>query len=154
MNRIAHSLARHAPHGARIVLGLVFLVFGLNGFLNFLPQPPLPEAAVPFISGLAQSGYLFPVLKSFEIAAGVMLLSSFMVPLALALLAPIVVNIALFHLLLAPNLPMVALLLGLELFLAWSYREAFAPMLRPRVEPAALRVTGGTGAISGGRAHA
>jgi uncharacterized membrane protein YphA (DoxX/SURF4 family) len=154
MNRIAHSLARQLPHAARIVLGLVFFVFGLNGFLNFLPQPPLPEAAVPFISGLAQSGYLFPVLKSFEVAAGVMLLSSFMVPLALALLAPIVVNIALFHLVLAPNLPMVALLLSLELFLAWSYREAFAPMLRRHVAPAALRLPVAAAGLLGRRAHA
>jgi hypothetical protein len=139
MNRILSSLSKQSPHAARIVLGLVFFVFGLNGFLHFLPQPPLPDAALPFISGLASSGYMFPVLKGIEVAAGVMLLASFMVPLALTLLAPIVVNIALFHVFLAPGLPMVVLLLGLELYLAWSYRAAFAPMLKLHVKPAAPR---------------
>jgi len=144
MNRILHSLSQQSPHAARIVLGLVFFVFGLNGFLHFLPQPPLPDAALPFISGLASSGYLFPVLKGVEVVAGVMLLASFMVPLALALLAPIIVNIALFHVLLAPGLPMVVLLLGLEIYLAWSYRAAFAPMLKLRVTPtSALRARSG-----------
>lgn len=138
MNRIVRPLARQLPHVARILLGLVFFVFGLNGFLNFLPQPPLPEAAVPFISGLAQSGYMFPVLKGIEVVASLMLLASLMVPLALTLLAPIIVNIALFHLLLAPNLPMVALLLALEIYLAWSYRDAFASMLRVHVKPRGL----------------
>lgn len=135
MNRILRSLSQQSPHAARIVLGLVFFVFGLNGFLHFLPQPPLPDAALPFISGLASSGYLFPVLKGVEVVAAVMLLTSFMVPLALTLLAPIIVNIALFHTFLAPGLPMVALLLGLELYLAWSYRAAFAPMLKRHVAP-------------------
>jgi hypothetical protein len=137
MNRIVSSLSQQSPHAARIVLGLVFLVFGLNGFLHFLPQPPLPDAALPFISGLAASGYMFPLIKGVEVVAAVMLLTSFMVPLALALLAPIIVNIALFHVLLAPGLPMVVLLLGLELYLAWSYRAAFLPMLKLHVTPAA-----------------
>jgi uncharacterized membrane protein YphA (DoxX/SURF4 family) len=137
MNHILRSLSQQSPHAARIVLGLVFFVFGLNGFFHFLPQPPLPDAALPFISGLASSGYTFPVLKSIEVVAGVMLLSSFMVPLALTLLAPIIVNIALFHVFLVPGIPMVALLLGLELYLAWSYRAAFLPMLKLHVAPTA-----------------
>lgn len=135
MNRILRSLSQHSPHAARIVLGLVFFVFGLNGFLHFLPQPPLPDAALPFVSGLASSGYMFPVLKGFEVIAAVMLLSSFMVPLALTLLAPIIVNIALFHTFLAPGAAMVVLLLSLEIYLAWSYRAAFAPMLKLHVTP-------------------
>src|SRR5690606_31383794 len=117
---------------ARILLGLIFVVFGLNGFFGFLPQPPLPETAVPFITGLAQSGYFFPFLKGVEVTAGALLLARAFVPLALTVLAPIIVNIALFHLLLAPNLLMFARLVVLELYLAWSYRVAFAPMLRRR----------------------
>jgi hypothetical protein len=135
MNRIVRSLAQQSTSVARIVLGLVFFVFGLNGFLQFLPQPPLPDAALPFVTGLASTGYMFPLLKGVEVIAAVMLLSSFMVPLALALLAPIVVNIALFHVFLVPGWPMVALLLGLQLYLAWSYRAAFAPMLKLHVTP-------------------
>jgi len=137
MSHIIHSLSQQSPRVARIALGLIFLVFGLNGFLSFLPQPPLPEAAAAFISGLASSGYIFPVIKGVEVVAAVMLLTSFMVPLALTLLAPIIVNIALFHVFLAPGLPMVVLLLGLELYLAWSYRAAFAPMLKAHVTPTA-----------------
>lgn len=139
MNRALAKL----PDAARLLLGLIFLVFGLNGFLNFLPQPPLPEAAAPFVTGLFQSGYFFPFLKSVEIAAGLLLLAGIFVPLALALLAPIVVNIALFHLFLVPNPAMVVLLLALEIYLAWSYRDAFAPMLRLRTTPRIPRLARG-----------
>ena len=132
----------HLPNAARILLGLVFLVFGLNGVLGFLPQPPLPEAAAPFVTGLFQSGYFFPFLKGVEVAASLLLLTGVFVPLALAVLAPIVVNIALFHIILAPSLPMVVLLLGLEIYLAWAYRDAFASMLRLRTNPRAPRVQG------------
>ncbi len=139
MNRALSQL----PNAARILLGLVFFVFGLNGFLNFLPQPPLPEAAAPFVTGLFQSGYFFPFLKGVEVTASLLLLTGVFVPLALAVLAPIVVNIALFHLFLAPSLPMVVLLLGLEIYLAWTYRDAFASMLRLRTSPRAPRLHGG-----------
>jgi uncharacterized membrane protein YphA (DoxX/SURF4 family) len=130
-----NSLVSKLPTAARIALGLVFFVFGLNGFLNFIPQPPMPEAAGAFAGALFKTGYFFPMLKGIEVASGLLLLSGRFVPLALAVLAPIVVNIAAFHLVLAPNPVMVVLLLGLELYLAWSYRDAFAPMLKPRVSP-------------------
>jgi hypothetical protein len=121
--------------GTRIVLGLVFFVFGLNGFLHFLPQPPLPAAAGAFMGGLAGAGYMFPLIKGTEVLAGVLLLSNRFVPLALTLLAPVVVNIVLFHTMLAPPNPVTALVLLGEVFLAWSYRSAFAPMLRAKVAP-------------------
>lgn len=120
---------RILPTGARIVLGLVFFVFGLNGFLHFLPQPPMPAAAGGFLGGLASAGYFFPLLKGTEVVAGVLLLSNRFVPLALTVLAPIIVNIAAFHVLLAPNPVMVALLLGLEIYLAWVHRAAFRGVL-------------------------
>jgi uncharacterized membrane protein YphA (DoxX/SURF4 family) len=125
------------PTVARIVLGLVFFVFGLNGFLGFLPQPPMNEAAGSFAMALAKTGYFFPLLKGTEVVAGLLLLSGRYVPLALTVLAPIVVNIAAFHLFLAPSVGMVVLLVALELYLAWAYRRAFAPMLQARVSPAA-----------------
>src|SRR5437899_10985925 len=78
---------------ARIVLGLVFFVFGLNGFFHFMPQQPMPAAAGAFGGALAQAGYFFPLLKPTETLAGVALLSNRFVPLALTVLAPIVVNI-------------------------------------------------------------
>src|SRR5690606_19374213 len=104
-----------------------------------------PEAAVPFITGLAQSGYFFPFLKGVEVAAGALPLARAFVPLALTALAPTIANNALFHLLLAPNLLMVALPVVLELSLAWSSRAAFAPMLRRRTPLSVPRLapTGG-----------
>lgn len=124
---------------ARIVLGLVFFVFGLNGFLSFLPAPPLPGPAGAFVGALVGSGYLMLLVKGTEVVAGLALLLNLYVPLALTLLAPIVVNIVLFHLVLAPPNPVTFLVLGLEVYLAWAYREHFASMLarhaRPSVAP-------------------
>jgi putative oxidoreductase len=75
---------------------------------------------------LAGAGYFFPLLKVTEIVAGALLLAGVIVPFALTLLAPIIVNIAAFHLLLAPgNYAVVALILTLELYLAWVHRAAF-----------------------------
>ena len=115
----------------RSLLGALFLVFGANKLLHFIPMPPLPPAAAPFIGGLAAAGYMFPLLGAVEVVAGVLLIAGRFVPLALTVLAPIVVNIALFHVLLAPGLGMVAFLLASELYLAWAYRDAFRGLLQP-----------------------
>ena len=121
------------PAAARLFLGLVFTVFGLNFFLHFIPQPPAPPQAAAFAGALFASGYFFPLLKITEIAAGLLLLSGFFVPLALAVLAPVIVNIIGFHAFLAPSgLPIPLALLAAELYLAWTYRAAFAPMLHLR----------------------
>jgi uncharacterized membrane protein YphA (DoxX/SURF4 family) len=122
---------------ARIVLGLVFFVFGLNGFLDFMPHQAMPAAAGAFAGGLAGAGYFFPMLKTLEVLAGVALLSNRFVPLALTVLAPIIVNISAFHLFLAPNPVIVVVLLGLEIGLAWAYRDAFRSVLHVRNVPAA-----------------
>jgi uncharacterized membrane protein YphA (DoxX/SURF4 family) len=122
------KLSSRLPTVARVLLGLVFFVFGLNGFLHFLPQPPPPARALGFVGGLASAGYFFPLLKSVEVLSGVLLLAGF-VPIALTLLAPIVVNIVAFHSVLAPgNWPVVALVLTSEIYLAIVHREAFAPL--------------------------
>ena len=128
---------------ARVLLGLTFFVFGLNGFLHFLPQPTPPPAAGAFFGALYASGYMLPLLKGTEVLAGALLLAGIFVPLALALLAPIIVNIVAFHLFLAPgNWGVLALVLASELFLAWTYRAAFAPMLRVRT-PVPARASAG-----------
>jgi uncharacterized membrane protein YphA (DoxX/SURF4 family) len=132
---------------ARSVQGGAFLIFGLNGFLHFLPQPPAPEAAQALLGAFAASGYMFPLIKGTEVVAGLLLVLGRFVPLALALLAPVLVNILLYHLFLAPGpagLALPLLLLGTELYLAWSYRHVFAPMLASRVEPRAARADGVT----------
>jgi uncharacterized membrane protein YphA (DoxX/SURF4 family) len=122
-------IARKLPTAARIALGLVFFVFGLNGLLHFLPQPPLPASAVPFVGGMASTGYFFPLLKVTETLAGALLLAGVFVPFALTVLAPIIINITAFHLRVAPgNYPIVALILVTEIYLAWTHRAAFAPL--------------------------
>ena len=127
---------KKAVLSARIVLGLIYAVFGLNGFLAFLPPPELSGGAADFMGALAATGYMFPLIKLTELVSGVLLLAGVFVPLALILLAPVVVNIVLFHAVLAPEgiaLGLVSLLLGV--FLAWAYRDAYAPVLRSRSEP-------------------
>jgi len=127
------TMVQKVSVAARLVLGLIFFVFGLNGFLHFLPQPPLAGPSGAFVGALVASGYLFPLLKATEVLSGALLLSGFFVPLALTLLAPVIVNIVAFHLFLAPgNYPVLAAVLASEIFLAWTHRAAFASVLRAR----------------------
>ena len=131
---ITSSISRHLPTAGRILLGLIFFVFGLNGFLNFLPQQSnIPEGALAFAGALLKTGYMFPLIKGTEVIAGAFLLSNRFVPLALTLVAPIVVNIFAFHAILAPaGVGLAAVIVALELSLAWAHREAFRPMLAAR----------------------
>lgn len=129
----------HIPIAARLLLGTLFVVFGLNGFLGFLPPPPLSEAGGAFLGALAATGYMFPLIKGTEIVAGALLLGNRFVPLALTLLAPVIVHIVAFHLLLSPGLGLPAVILALELYLAWSYRDAYRGVLAARAQPAAAR---------------
>lgn len=133
------AIARHLPTASRLLLGTIFLVFGLNFFLGFIPQPPPPAEAGAFLGALAASGYVFAIVKPVEIVAGLLLLSNAFVPLALTLLAPIVVAITGYHLSLDPAGAAPALVvLALELVLAYFYRHAFAPLFRARTEPARI----------------
>ena len=111
----------------RTLLGLIYFVFGLNFFLNFLPTPPSHGgAADAFAGGLFQSGYFFPMLKGLEVVFGVMLLIGAFVPLALVILMPISLNILLFHAFLAPDSVALSLIIILlHVFLAWAYRDYF-----------------------------
>ncbi len=128
-----NAITRNLPTAGRIGLGLVFTVFGLNGFLQFLPHPPVPEAAGSFLGALAATGYMFPLIKGTEVLSGVLLLSGRYVPLALTLLAPIIVNIVAFHLVLAPaGIGMALFVLALEVYLAWVHRSAFRGVLSAR----------------------
>ena len=131
-------ISRRLAVVCRILMGLLFLVTGLNGFFNFLPRPkgPMPDGAMAFVGALMKSGYLFRLVMGTQAIVGVLLLLNRFVPLALALIAPVVVNIAAFHIFLAPSgRPIAFAVLALEIFLAWSYRGAFRPMLAARVTP-------------------
>jgi uncharacterized membrane protein YphA (DoxX/SURF4 family) len=122
---------------ARVSLGLIFFVAGLDGFLDVLPHPsrPLPERALQFAGALLKSGYFLPMLKGTELVAGLLFLSNRLVPLAVAVIAPVLVNIFAFHLFLAPDgLPLAVILLALELYLVWTCRSAYRPILGRRSE--------------------
>jgi len=132
------SFTRFFPVIARYGLGLPLVVFGLNMFLNFIPQPKmeLPEGAVAFSTALMNSGYMMPMIGVTFLVVGLMLVTNRFVPLALALFAPFIVNSILFHVYLEHSgLPMALVFLALELYLAWSYRSAFRSMLSARVLP-------------------
>src|SRR5271165_1069257 len=95
--RTSRSSARIWPLLARLLMGLLFLVFGLNGFLHFIPQPKdMPEGVAAFSGALAKTGYMFPMVMGTQVLAGVLLLLNRFVPLALALIAPVIVNIIAF----------------------------------------------------------
>jgi uncharacterized membrane protein YphA (DoxX/SURF4 family) len=129
------GFTRHLPTIARILLGLPLVVFGLNLFLNFIPPPKGPLPA--FVDALIKSGYMMPMIGVTQLIVGVLLLLNRFVPLALALLAPFLVNSVAFHVFLEPSgLPMACVFLALELYLAWAYRNAFRPMLAAKVTPA------------------
>ncbi|MFN0047672.1 MAG: DoxX family membrane protein [Cytophagales bacterium] len=120
---------------ARILLGIIFFVFGLNGFMNFMPLPPLNESAGVFIGGLVGSGYFFQFLKLCEVIAGVALITGFFVPLALTLLAPISVNIFLFHLFLERSgLPISLIIISLMMYLAFTYKDYFKQLFTAKAE--------------------
>lgn len=106
---------------ARILLGLVFFVFGLNGFLNFIPPPEtLPEDMMTFMNGMLVTKYFFPLVKGTEVICGALLLLGTFVPLALIVLAPIILNIFLVHAFMAPEGLPIALIIGaLEVYLAF-----------------------------------
>ena len=117
---------------ARVLLGLIFVVFGSNAFLRFLPMPPLPQGvAGEYLHAFFASGYVY-VIGGLQVIGALLLLIGRFVPLGLTILGGIIVNIWCFHLLMAPEgLPPAILVTILELFLVWRYRNAFAGILRP-----------------------
>ena len=117
---------------ARVLLGLIFVVFGSNFFLNFIPMPPPPPGlAGDYFKVFAGSGYMY-VVGALQLLSGLLLLIGRFVPLALTILAAMIFNILVFHILMDPKgLPMAIVVTVLELFLVWSYRDRFAGILRP-----------------------
>ena len=118
---------------ARYLLGLIFLVFGLNGFLHFLPMAPPPGAGGQFLGAMFVSHFLVIVFL-LELIPAVLLLINRYVPLALVLLGPVVVNIFLFHAFMAPSgLPLALVVVLLWLIATASVRAAFQGILQQRV---------------------
>jgi len=118
---------------ARLLLGLIFVVFGLNAFLHFIPMGPMPTGlAGQFMGALVQSNYFY-VVAVLQIVGGVLLLVNRYVPLGLVLLGPVIVNILLYHLLLNPvGIGMAVLVTALWLIVFYAHRAAFSGIFAPR----------------------
>jgi putative oxidoreductase len=120
---------------ARYLLGIMFFVFGLNGFLHFIPQPPPTGLALQYFSVMSGS-HIMSVVFLIQLIGGILLLAGRFVPIALVLLGPVIVNILLFHITMEPGgiAPgLVALILWLIVF--YSVRSAFASVFAVRVDP-------------------
>jgi putative oxidoreductase len=123
---------KYAIHIARILLGLVFVVFGSNAFLHFIPVPPMQGDSGAFMGALIHSGYVY-VIAGLQVAGGLcLLIGSRLVPLGLILLGPVIVNIMLYHIFLDPTgLPIACVISALALFLLWIYRYKFPAIFQP-----------------------
>ena len=117
---------------ARYLAGVLFLVFGLNGFLHFIPLPPPSGVAGQFMGALFVSHYL-TLIFALQVIGGVLLLANRYVPLALAILAPVIVNILSFHALMAPSgLPLALFVTVLWALVFVHVRAAFAGLFQAR----------------------
>lgn len=122
---------KHLPLVARVLLGLILVVFGVIGAL--VPETDMGEDADAFIVALKDTGYLWPMIKATEVTSGLLLITGLFVPLALVLLAPMALNILLFHLFLSPSpggLSVAVLILALGVYLAHHHRSSFVAVLR------------------------
>jgi putative oxidoreductase len=124
---------------SRFLLGLIFLVFGLNGFLHFIQSTMPAGTAGQFVGALVASNYLVVVFL-LQLVSAILLLANRHVPLALTLLAPIIVNILLFHILMAPS----GLAPAIVVTVCWivvflSVRSAFDGLLQQRIPAEGLR---------------
>ena len=128
---------RFAIIGARVILGLIFTVFGLNGFFHFIPNPEMNEPMTSFMMALAGTGYFMIVVKVVEVVSGLMILTGRFLPLGLILLAPVSVHILFVHLFLdQAGLAMAIVIVVLQLFLAFAYRDSFSGVLNANARPA------------------
>ena len=132
-------IMRTASVVAQYLTGVIFLVMGLNGFLNFIPLPPPAGIAGQFIGVLYVSHYLW-VIFAFQVIAGVLLLINRYVPLAIAVLAPVIVNILSFHALMAPSgLPLALFVAILWALIFVDVRPAFAGLFQSRLDRSSNR---------------
>jgi putative oxidoreductase len=128
--RIAAAIARY-------LAGAIFLVMGLNGFLNFIHFPPPTGTAAQFMGALYVSHYLW-VIFAFQVVGGALLLVNRYVPLAVAILAPLLVNILVFHITMAPaGLPLALFVALLWAVIFVDVRSAFSGLFQSRFEPQA-----------------
>ncbi|OUR95799.1 hypothetical protein A9Q84_14960 [Halobacteriovorax marinus] len=119
----------------RIIFGLIFLIFGLNGFLNFIPMPAPSAEGGAFLGALFKTGFIFPVIKAIEILVGLALLANVLVPFALVVITPIMVVMNLHHIILDPAgaaLPVTLALL--QAYLVYRYFGHYKQLLTIKAE--------------------
>jgi putative oxidoreductase len=134
-----NPIMRTASLIAQYLAGVIFLVFGLNGFLNFIPLPPPGGIAGQFMGVLYVSHYLW-VIFAFQVIAAVLLLVNRYVPLAVAILAPVIVNILSFHALMAPSgLPLALVVALLWALIFVDVRPAFSGLFQARADRSSKR---------------
>lgn len=123
---------------ARYLLGLAFTVFGLNGFLQFMPAPPLTGLPLQFFTVMTASHYMVPVFLV-QVVSGLLFLANRYVPLALAMIAPVIVNILIYHITMNPE----GIVPGIIVTICWvilfsRYRASFAGLFVARPPERAL----------------
>jgi putative oxidoreductase len=117
---------------SRYILGILFTVFGLNGFLHFLPAGNMPTLAAQYVTVLAASHYTIPVF-AVQLACGILFLINRYIPLALTLIGPVLVNILIFHILMLP----IGIFPGLIATICWfilffAHKQAFSGIFQAR----------------------
>lgn len=119
---------------ARLLMGLTFFVFGLNGFLRFIPAPP-PTGLAGQFAGILFTSHLYVVIFAVQVIGGLLLLVNRFVPLALIILGPVIVNIFFFHLFMAPSgLPLAIVVVALWVIVAMRNKKYLAGILTHRTE--------------------
>jgi putative oxidoreductase len=117
----------------RVLMGLLFLFASITYFLNLIPQPELTGNMKEFTEGLAATGYFMPLLKITELVCGLALVAGRFVPLAIVILAPVIINIFFVHLFLdRTGLPVAIFLVLANAFLAYYNRDKFEPLFEAK----------------------
>jgi putative oxidoreductase len=115
----------------RVLLGLILVVFGLNKFLNFMPMPPMPDAAGEFMGALVKSGYVMVIVAIVEIVTGILILLDKYQALALVLLFPVLLNAFLFHLFLdLPGIGGALFAILMNSFLLFANKEKYSELFK------------------------
>jgi putative oxidoreductase len=117
----------------RILFGLMLVIFGLNKFLQFMPMPPMPEAAGEFMGALVKSGYLMFIVAIVEVVAGVLLLVNKYQSLALVVVFPVILNAFLFHLFLdLAGVGGAAVAMAMNIFLFFANKESYKSLFNSK----------------------
>jgi putative oxidoreductase len=116
----------------RILLGLMFAIFGSNAFLHFIPMPPMQGPAGAFLGALVSSGYIYAIATLQVVGGLFLLIGGRLVPLGLTMLGPVIVNIVLYHIFLDQKGLLIACIVSIfSLFLLWAYRDKFPAIFNP-----------------------